>query len=315
MTAQDRERAAAGQHAPAGGPVGREDALDRAVRTLLEAAVAADRGDARRESHPMIEAAAAALRALIASRPGDARCLEQLAILEHNVGRLNAARALYGEVNRLDPPRPPDDRQRRAVDRLAPLVLTTAAECFALRDCAAIHHPSVPVVAYHFFWEDDWDYPDDDEPCDHEIAWVRYRPDDGMPVEVTTYFHGRLLTSEPPSPEARPAVRVQWGTHGTLPAGWERIAGVEAALRRGFDASLRGGRVPDHPRKRRWPPRFPGLWPDYVRFDRAVDSLLPLHREGWIATGRFANAILHDLFVPYNFHAKREWPDDGFVNL
>jgi hypothetical protein len=294
---------------------GGEDAIDEAATAVRNAAAASDWGNARREDHPVIVAAMTALRALVAARPGDARCLEQLAILEHNVGRVTAARALYAEVNRLDPSRRPDDRERQAVDRLVPVVLTTAAECFALRDCAAIHHPSAPVVAYHFFWEDDWDYPDDDEPCDHEVAWVRYRPDDGVPVEVTTYFHGRLLTSECAASGARPAVCVQWGTHGTLPAGWKEIAGTEAALRRGFEAALRGGRVPDHPRKRQWPPRFPGTWLDYVRFDREVDARLPFRRKGWIATGRFANAILHDLFVPYNFHAKREWPDDEFVNL
>ena len=84
----------------------------------------------------------------------------------------NAAALLYAEVNRLDPPYPPDDRQRQAVEDLCPRLLTTRPEWFGLSDCAAIHHPVDPVIGFHFFWEDDWDYPDDDEPCDHEVVWV-----------------------------------------------------------------------------------------------------------------------------------------------
>lgn len=292
-----------------------DEALERAAAALLAAVAAPDWRATQGEQQPGIEAAMAALHALATARPGDARRLEQLATLRHNLGQLNATSALYAEVNRLDPPHEPDDRQRHAIELLVPLVLTTAAECFALRDCAAIHHPSEPVVAYHFFWEDDWDYPDDDEPSDHEIAWVRYRPKDGVPVETTTYFHGRLLTSGTLAFGMRPVVRVQWGKHGTLPAGWEEIDGVEAVLRRDFEASLRGGRVPDHPRKRRWPPRFPGTWPEYVRFDRPVDPAPLLHANRWVIRGRWANAILYHYCVPYNFHAKREWPGDGLVNL
>ncbi|HEV2358783.1 MAG TPA: hypothetical protein VGZ23_14415 [bacterium] len=289
--------------------------LQAATRALLAVAARVDWGTTRRENDPVIEAAIAALRAVVAEDAEDTHHLEQLAMLEHNVGRLNAARALYARVNELDPPRFPTDPEREAVERFCPVTLTTRAECFELRDCAAVHHPADPIIGYHLFWEDDWDYPDDDEPSDHEIVWVRYRPSDLVLVEVATYFHGRVLTGGPGAAGARPTVLVQWGKHGSLPEGWEHLAGIAPILRKDFEASRRGGRVPDHPRKRRWPSQFSGEWPDYVRFERAVDPLPLLRARTWYAVGRWANAILHDDFVPYNFHAKREWPHDDLINL
>ena len=29
-------------------------------------------------------------------------------------------------------------------------------------------HPQRRLIAYHFFWEDDIDFPEDNDPCDHE---------------------------------------------------------------------------------------------------------------------------------------------------
>ncbi|HLW60654.1 MAG TPA: hypothetical protein VKV57_12120 [bacterium] len=286
-----------------------------ATAALLNAVVRAGGEASKREDDPVVEAALAALRALIASHPAAPHPCEQLAILQHNLGRLDVARRLYAEVTRLDPPRLLDDQQRRAIECLCPVLRTTVAECFPLRDCAAIHHPKDALIGYHFFWEDDWDYPDDDEPCDHEVAWVRYRPTDLAPVEVVSYFHGRILTGQAPRADARPTVCVQWGKHGSVPEGCAGREEVEAVLRRDFQSSSHGGRVPNHPLKQRWPPRFPGAWEEYVCFDRLVDPLPRLRDSGWLIAGRWVNAILHDFFVPYNFHAKREWPDDGLSNL
>lgn len=266
-------------------------------------------------SQPVIDAAIAALHAAVSINPEDPYHLEQLAMLHHNRGRLDLARDLYAIVNRLDQPATPEERQAAAIARNCPIALTTSAECFALRDAAALHHPDEPLIAYHVFWEDDWNYPDDDEPCDHEVIWVRYHPSDLTPAAVSTYFHGRILTGRVPDTDGRPAVAFQWGTHGPLPTGWDALDGVAAALRRDFDAARRGGRAAEHPRKQGWPPRFPGAWGDYTRFERRIDPLPVLHRNRWIMRGRWANAVLYHYLVPYNFHAKREWPDDGLVNL
>ena len=288
--------------------------LCAAAHALLKAAAAVRWDERRTEDDPVIEATIATLRAVVEMDPADLRCLEQLAMLLHNVGRLNEAAVLYAEVNRRDPPHPLNDRQRQAIEILCPRLMTTSAEWFPLVDCAAIHHPVDPVVAYHLFWEDDWDYPDDDEPCDHEVVWVRYRPPEVAPVGVTTYFHGRIL-AEDVSMAARPVVCVQWGKHGSLPASWEHMNDVRTVLRRDFDAALRGGRMSEHPRKRAWPSRFPGGWTEYTQFDHAVDPLTLIRTRKSYTCARWANAVLQDLLIPSNFHAKREWPEDGLVNL
>ena len=90
------------------------------------------------------------------------------------------------------PPVPPTDVQRSRVLRLAPRVFVNAREPFALKDVAAIVHPNERVIAYHLFWEDDIDFPDDNEPSNHEVVWVRYDADDRV-AAVSTLFHGRVV--------------------------------------------------------------------------------------------------------------------------
>jgi len=293
--------------------------MDRALHAAAAAWIDAVRGGDGALSTPasqaIIDAAIAALHAAASINPQDPYHVEQLAMLHHNRGRLDLARDLYATVNRLEAPAMPDDGQAAAIVRNCPILLTTQVECFALRDVAALHHPSEPLIAYHVFWEDDWNYPDDNEPCDHEVVWVRYRASDLGPVEVSTYFHGRVVLGRTPDNDGRPTIAVQWGTHGPLPDGWDVLDRVVTVLRANFEAALRGGRAAEHPRKRGWPPCFPGGWDEYTRFERRIDPLPPRHTNQWAMRGRWANAILYHYFLPYNFHAKREWPDDGLVNL
>ena len=59
----------------------------------------------------------------------------------------------------------------------------------AIRDLVAIHHPVQPWIAYHLFWGDDIDFPEDNDPADHEIVWVAYDPATGrgaLAVELVT---------------------------------------------------------------------------------------------------------------------------------
>jgi len=83
---------------------------------------------------------------------------------------LDEASTEYAKTLALDPPREPTAEQRKLAEALAPRVFATASEPFALRDFAAIIHPDAPVIAYHLFWDDDIDFPDDNEPCDHELV-------------------------------------------------------------------------------------------------------------------------------------------------
>src|SRR5688572_1672253 len=147
----------------------------------------------------------------------------------HLARRLDEAGVHYRQLLELDPPAAVDMARRRAVLRYAPRVFQVASDPFPLLDAAAVHHPEEPLIAYHFFWQDDIDFPDDHDPCDHELVWVRYDPATEAVVGFWSYFHGRILSSDAAVRAAnasggRVRVNVQWGKHGSLPEGWETLS-------------------------------------------------------------------------------------------
>src|SRR5262249_32831459 len=133
----------------------------------------------------------------------------------------------------------------------------------------------------------------------------------------------------------RVRVNVQWGKHGSLPAGWEKLkirpdAGdVERAyMNLSQEVSLldynratyeklhtEGRRLPDHPLGRRWPRTFAGSWADFVRFDKFVDIRSMLEKREMAAVSRWNNATLQQRFLAYNFRPKTEWPDSPDLPL
>jgi glycerophosphoryl diester phosphodiesterase len=252
----------------------------------------------------------------------------------HLERRLDEASAQYRELLSLEPPTAPDGNQRAAIFRFAPRVFQVSGDPFGLKDVAAIHHPTEPVIAYHFFWEDDIDFPDDNDPCDHEVVWVRYDPNTMRVVSFHTYFHGRILSSPDAIAEAvrngqRPLVNVQWGKHGSLPYGWEKLSirpdsgDIErdyleldkvvslldynmAAYRK---LHTEGRRLPDHPLGRNWPRRFEGKWNDFIAFKKPIDIRPILDKNQFVAVSRWNNAVINQRFIAYNFRPKTEWPD------
>lgn len=257
-----------------------------------------------------------------------AQDLHDEAVGLHLERRLTDAGALYDEALTLEPPRAPSSTEAALVRRLAPMVFTTASEPFALRDAAAILHPTVRRIAYHLFWDDDIDFPDDFEPSDHEVVWVGYS-EAGEAERVWTYFHGRVLGAT--ARRGRNAVYVQWGKHGSLPDGWRSLHitpevtevpdGIPMAtgaipLPAYLDASFRklstsGRRLPGHPLARRlgWPARFTGTSREFVTFDRSVDPVPLLDRQGSMLVSRFNSGPLSRWIIPYNFRPKLEWPE------
>ena len=115
---------------------------------------------------------------------------------------------------------------------------------FPLKDAAAVLHPSERLIAYHLFWEDDIDFPEDNDPCDHEVVWVQFSRDRQSIERFWTYFHGRILEGgedalrDARRHEMRPRVNVQWGKHGSMPLGWESmtIVGDAGDLERAYYA-------------------------------------------------------------------------------
>ena len=254
----------------------------------------------------------------------------------HLQRRLDEAAREYSQVLALDPPRAPVAEERAAILRFAPRVYTTPDEIFPLKDAAAVLHPTERLIAYHLFWEDDIDFPDDNDPCDHEVVWVRFSPDRRSIERFWTYFHGRILEAgegalrDARDHEMRPRVNVQWGKHGSMPFAWESMAIVGDAgdlerkyyvvgkpitladYNRGTWEKLReeGRRLIDHPltQRLRWPDRFTGGWDRFVDFSRSVDLRSLITERGLTSVSSWNSAVINQHFLPYNFRPKTEWP-------
>jgi hypothetical protein len=227
--------------------------------------------------------------------------LHETGVAHHLERSLNEAAEAYDRALALRPPRDPHQSEWQRIVAFVPRVFAHRDEPFPLSDVAAILHPDTGVIAYHLFWEDDIDYPDDNDPSDHEVVWVLPSRDGGRLERAWTYFHGRILRAGPDaireaqSHGGRAAVFVQWGKHGSMPRGWEEISIVaekdetEAGHYR-VDVPItlleynqgtwkklasQGRRVLDNPiaRRARWPERFTGTWQDFRQFTRPVDLM------------------------------------------
>jgi hypothetical protein len=237
-------------------------------------------------------------------------------VAHHDRRALNDASAEYDKALSLDPPRHPDAAERAVIRRFAPRLYTTADEPFPLTDFAVVKHPTAPLVAYHFFWQDDIDYPEDNDPCDHEVVWVRHSADGRVLEEVWTYFHGRLLAGGDAARRdarehgMRPRIDVQWGKHGSLPIGWAAEPAVLENQKATWRALSKGRRLPDHPIGKRlgWPARFAGPWEAFVDYSRLVDPLAWLDRTDMAKVTRWNSATINRHFLAYNFRPKTEWP-------
>jgi hypothetical protein len=279
----------------------------------------------------------AGVSAQVQQRSADADELHETGIAHHLERSLNEAAEAYDRALALDPPRDPNAIEWRRITAFAPRVFAHRDEPFALTDVAAILHPDTGSIAYHLFWEDDIDFPDDNEPSDHEVVWVQPSRDGRRVEHVWTYFHGRLLEAGPEAiAEAqanggRAAVYVQWGKHGSMPRGWQQMrivaeegesdagqtrADVPITLleyNRGTWKKLatEGRRAPDNPLARRagWPDRFPGSWDAFQQFTRSMDLAARLARTKLALVSRWNSGPLNRWLVRYNFRPKTEWPD------
>jgi hypothetical protein len=271
-----------------------------------------------------------------AARHAEAAKHHALGVQHHLRRSLDEASREYARALELDPPRDPTPDDLQVVRRFAPRLYTTPGEFFPLKDFAAILHPEARLVAYHFFWEDDIDFPEDNDPCDHELMWVQFATDRRSVERIWTYFHARLLDGgdaallDAREHAMRPRVNVQWGKHGSMPAGWESLSiraddgDIERkylpldrpiTLKEYNEATFRklnteGRRLMGHPMAQRlaWPVRFTGTWQDFVDFSRSVEPLSFLDRAKMVRVSRWNSATINQHFLPYNFRPKTEWP-------
>jgi hypothetical protein len=239
--------------------------------------------------------------------------------LYHLNGNLRLAGEGYKRVFELDPLLTLSVKETNMIEKFCPLLLINPRECFPLMDVVAVHHPSLPLIGYHLFWEDDYDFPDDCEPSDHEEIWVQYDPAEKAVEKVMCWFHSRVLESEEAVKEAhrnqqRPIIRIEWGKHGSLLCGWDKLkepltqVPLLQWLSETYELMKTGGRVPDHPLKRFWPSRFEGTFEEFIDFSTELDPREWLQKKPLCFKTIWVNAVLHTRTLPYNFHPKMEWP-------
>jgi len=257
--------------------------------------------------------------------------------VEYHLRRcLDYASREYARALELDTPRELNAEEWRLVRRFAPRLYTTPSEFSPLKDFAVILHPAERLIAYHYFWEDDIDFPEDNDPCDHELIWIKYSADKSSIEDVLNYFHGRILKGgEAAINDARAhgmrlRVNIQWGKHGSLPVGWEKMTIVANSgdaekkcypldqpitLKRYQEGTFRklseeGRRPADHPLSLRLgrPRKFKGGWEDFINFSRLVEPLRLLDRTKMARVSRWNSATINQYFLTYNFRPKTEWP-------
>jgi hypothetical protein len=260
----------------------------------------------------------------------------QLGVAYHLRRCLDDASREYRRALELEPPRELTPQEWQLVRRFAPRLYLTPREFFPLKDFAVILHPTVRLIAYHFFWEDDIDFPEDNDPCDHELIWVQYSQDRKSIEKVWTYFHGRILEGGEAALEdarrngMRPRINVQWGKHGSMPFDWEELKIVAdsgdaeqqyyplnrpISLRQYNEGTFRklsqeGRRLLNHPLGLRqgWPEKFTGRWEDFINFSRLIDPLALLEQKKMALVSRWNSATINQYFLAYNFRPKTEWP-------
>jgi hypothetical protein len=249
---------------------------------------------------------------------------------------LDQASQEYAAALEIEPPREATAAQISLARRFLPRLFTTRSEPFRLWDFAVILHPNRRLVAYHLFWEDDIDFPEDNDPCDHELLWVEYAEDQKTITGISTYFHGRILRGgseaiqEARAHGGRPRINVQWGKHGSLLLGWEKqpiVAGSDDAEKKFYPLdrqitlldynrgtyeklSKEGRRLLDHPLGKGWPRKFVGTWQDFTNFSVPVDVGQLLSSRQMIRVSRWNNATINQQFLRYNFRPKTEWPEN-----
>ncbi|MBA3062172.1 MAG: tetratricopeptide repeat protein, partial [Atribacteria sp.] len=114
----------------------------------------------------------------------------------HLMRRLMEASSKYEIVLKLDPPQTPSEEFFKLSLKYAPRIFVNPKEYFKLKDLVAVIHPIKPIIAYNLFWEDDIDYPGDNDPSDHEVVWIEFSKNKGKVIGVYTYFHKAILSTE-----------------------------------------------------------------------------------------------------------------------
>ncbi|MBA7599254.1 MAG: hypothetical protein GH143_05260 [Calditrichaeota bacterium] len=256
--------------------------------------------------------------------PTNAQYEYRLGYSYHMMRRLKEASLRYDNALRLDPPRLPSQNDIDLAIKYAPRLFVHQKEYFKLEDVVAVIHPEKTVIGYHLFWDDDIDYPEDNDPIDHEVVWIEFDQKTGKVTGVYTYFHRAILNTVEAVRDAnlnnhRARINIQWGQHGSLPVGWEKlkpeaiypITGIKRevkTMQTRYQSAIKGRRLPDHPLGKDWPERFEESYKDYTTYDKNIDLRPLLQKKKMIIVSKWPNAVIDHYFLDYNFFPKIEFP-------
>jgi len=244
----------------------------------------------------------------------------------HLMRRLMEASSEYEITLKLDPPRLASEAELKLAAKYAPRLFVNSKEYFKLKDLVAVIHPIKPIIAYNLFWEDDIDYPGDNDPSDHEVAWIEFNKSKGKVTGVYTFFHQAILFTEEAVKDAdlhdqRARINVEWGGHGSLPLKWEklhpevifekiskRIKIKNMAQRyQEFRKSIKN---PLHPLAKDWPKKFVGSYKDFIAFTKYIEIRRLLTKKKMVITSKWPNAVINRYFLSYNYFPKKQWPKE-----
>jgi tetratricopeptide (TPR) repeat protein len=256
--------------------------------------------------------------------PNDTLYHYRLGYAYHLMRRLTEASNQYRIVLKLDPPHLASEDDLKLANKYAPRLSVNPKEFFDLKDLVAVIHPKRPIIAYNLFWEDDIDHPGDNDPSDHEVVWIEFDQNNGKVTAVYTYFHRAMLSTEEAVKDAnlhhqRARIGVQWGGHGSLPLGWERLKPEAVYEKIGQRLKVRNMperyqrlsksiRNPGHPLAKNWPKRFEGTYKDFIDFSQYIGSRRLLRKKKMVIISKWPNAVINQYFLTYNYFPKRQWP-------
>ncbi len=248
----------------------------------------------------------------------------QLGYSYHLMRRLMEASSEYEVVLKLDLPLMPSEADVKLVHKFAPRLFANIKEYFKLKDLVAVIHPKRSIIAYNLFWEDDIDYPGDNDPSDHEVVWIEFDKKKEKVTGVYTYFHKAILSTEEAVKDAnlhnqRARINVEWGEHGSLPLRWEKLhpeaifekIGKRIRIKdmteryRELNKSIKN---PHHPLAQDWPKRFTGSYKDFTNFSKYIELRRLLKKKKMIIISRWPNAVINQYFLTYNYFPKKQWP-------
>lgn len=272
------------------------------------------------EDDDFCELSLAFYKLLLKLEPNNTGYISRVGETYHLMTELKKSAKYYKKVLEKCPPKELTDNEKRLVMKFAPVFYLVDSEPFDLLDVIAIHHPSKHLIAYHVFWDDDYDFPDDFEPCDHEEVWVEYDPVSEEVVEVSTWFHGFVHKTKKAVEIANKdnkeiEVLVEWGKHGSVLPGWEEAIdpitniSIMEIMIKDYNSVIKGGEKKDHPLKKLWPARYNGSFEDFTKFNKKIYSKDLLSKKNMMIKSNYSSAIIQQYFLHYNFHPKYDWPD------